>query len=45
MIKYILARLRWGKLSKEQLKELSQLSTIEVFNRPYLDPQLLRYYK
>jgi hypothetical protein len=41
MLKYILARLRWGSLSPEQKEKLKTLSIKEVFNSPYL---IRKYY-
>jgi len=36
MLKYIIARLRWGSLSPEHKERLKTLSLKEVFNTPYL---------
>ena len=44
MFKYMLARLRWGKLSKEELEVLKTLPFREVAKRPYLSPKLHKYY-
>lgn len=44
MIKYILARLRWGSLTTEQKEELKTLSLGKVFSRPYLTPKLHKHY-
>lgn len=44
MLKFILARLRWGKLTKEQKEELKTLPLSEVFKRPYLCPKLYTHY-
>jgi hypothetical protein len=44
MLKYILAKLRWGSLSPEQKEELKTLPISEVFSRPYLAPKLYKHY-
>ena len=44
MFKYILAELRWGRLTPEQKQELETLSLKEVLNRPYLAPKLHKHY-
>lgn len=44
MFKYILANLRWGKISSEELEVLDALSFREVAKRPYLCPKLLKHY-
>jgi len=44
MFKYILAHLRWGELSNEELEVLDTLPFREVAKRPYLCPKLSKYY-
>jgi len=44
MFKLFIARLRWGKLSQEQLDEIKTLPFNEVCKRPYLCPKLSKYY-
>ena len=44
MFKLFIARLRWGKLSQEQLDELKTLPFNEVCKRPYLAPKLYKHY-
>ena len=44
MLKYIIARLRWGKLSQEDKEILKTMSASQVFSRPYLKPKLHTHY-
>ena len=44
MLKFILAKLRWGKLTKEQKEELKTLPFSEVCKRPFLAPKLHKHY-
>jgi len=44
MFKLFIAKLRWGKLSQEQLDELKKLSFSQVCSRPYLAPKLYKHY-
>ena len=44
MLRYLLARLRWGSLSPEQKEELKTMSIKQVFTRPYLAPKLHKHY-
>jgi len=44
MFKYILANLRWGELSNEELEVLDSLPFGEVLKRPYLAPKLSKHY-
>lgn len=44
MIKNIIASIRWGELTKEQMDELKTLSLKQVLDRPYLLPKLMKYY-
>jgi hypothetical protein len=43
MLRYLLARLRWGSLSPQQKEKLSTLSLVETFRSPYLISKLFRY--
>lgn len=44
MLKFFIARLRWGSLSPQQKEILKGMSFNQVFNRPYLDPKLFKHY-
>lgn len=44
MFKYILASLRWGDLSNEELDVLDTLPFREVLKRPYLCPKLHKHW-
>jgi|DEB0MinimDraft_6_1074348.scaffolds.fasta_scaffold497418_1 hypothetical protein len=44
MLKYIIARLRWGKLSQEDKEILKTMPVSQVFSRPYLNPKLYTQY-
>jgi hypothetical protein len=44
MLKYTLARLRWGSLSPQQKEILKGMSFIQVFKRPYLESKLFKHY-
>jgi len=44
MLKYILARLRWGPLSSEEREKLKSLSFRQTLNQSYLHSKLYKNY-